>query len=322
MAQPPTTHGSSVGFGEESTYGTAVARTNWLPLVSSSIKRSITYDPEPTMGRADDLGRLTRRKHVTEDNVEGETETVFAYDDSTLLLLKHGMGGLATTGTGPYTHTFTLGDLPTGLTAEWLQDPNDTDTAEVFEGMKISSFTIGLTAGGLASHKCSWIGETSGGLASGGAPTYSSNGEEARDHHLTAAGMLFNAVNYTCLTSFELSVDNGIDRRNVLGSKLTKEPAPANKRAVTIAVTQEWQNNNIHAAYLAGTESDAVLILSGTGNNQATITLQNAYVSEYSKDATGPGVYEETFTLTAQSDGTDLGLAIVVINDNSAATAN
>ena len=40
--------GACVGFGEESTWGTAVSRTHWRPLISSSLTRTIEKVPRPT----------------------------------------------------------------------------------------------------------------------------------------------------------------------------------------------------------------------------------------------------------------------------------
>ena len=42
--------GASLGFGIESTWGTAVARTNWMRVVSTGIDRTIDKVPRPHLG--------------------------------------------------------------------------------------------------------------------------------------------------------------------------------------------------------------------------------------------------------------------------------
>lgn len=317
MAQPHTSFGGSIGIAEEVTYGTAVARTNWLEIVSTSLDREIDRQPEPTLGRAGDAGRVSRRKYTASDNAGGSISWVMSYDDSTVLMMKHAMGVIATTGSvAPYTHTATLGALPTGLTLEKL---HNVSKAEVFEGCKIVDFTISVGATELMTCDATVIAETSGGLVAAGSPTYTSGGEEIRHHQ--AGQLSFNAVSYD-VTSLSINVTSGVDRRQVLGSSFTKEPTPGPKREVTITVEYEWLADTLHAAFLAGTESDVAITFTGTGDNVLVITGHNAYIRSVATPVQGPGVITQTVEFVCQSDGTDLGLKLAFSNANATATTN
>lgn len=317
MAQPQTSFGGSFGMGEESTYGTAVSITNWLEMISCTLDREIDYQPEGTLGRSGDAGRMNRRKYVASDNVSGSISFNMAYDDSTLMVFKHAMGVVATTGTAtPYAHAISLGALPTGLS---IEKHANASKAEKFEGCKITDFTVNIAAGGLMTCDATFIGETSGGLVAAGTPTYSTSTEEIKHHH--AGQLSFNAVNYD-ITDLTISASSGVDRRQVLGSKLTKEPTPAGKREVTFSVTYEWLADTLHAAFIAGTESDVAITFTGSGDNTLIITGHNAYVSSVSTPIQGPGVISQTVEFTCQSDGTDLGLKFAFTNANATSTTN
>jgi hypothetical protein len=315
MAQPNTSFGASIGLAEEVTYGTPVGASNWLEIISTSLDREIDRQPEPTLGRAGDAGHVPRRKYTASDNVGGAISFVMSYDDSTLMMLKHALGSVSTSGAGPFAHSITLDDLPIGLTINKLTP----DQSEVFEGCKITDWTISVGATELMTCDVTIIGETSGGLVVATNPSYSATNEEIRHHQ--AGQLTFNAVSYD-ITSISIAGSNGVDRRQVLGSSNTKEPTPTAKREIVFSVEYEWLANTLHAAFLAGTESDLEITFTGTTNNSLAITGHNAYIRSVSTPIQGPGVITQTVEFVCQSDGTDLGIELLFGNDNALATAN
>jgi hypothetical protein len=320
MAQPVTTFGGFAGFAEEVTWGTPLTRTNFLEIVSGSVVRAIDRQPEGTLGRAGDLGRVARRKYTASDNVSGDLVWEPAYANSTALLLKHALGVVnSSAGPSPFTHTFTLGALPAGLTLEKAWNATQ---AEVFEGCKISSLSLSVDAGGLMQGTASWIGQTSAGIVAASVPTYSEP-DEIKYHQ--AGTLSFNGNTYDCITSFTLSLDNGIDVRPSLGTTFTKEPAPSSKREITLAIDLEWiAANSLYADYLSGADSDVVITFTGAvAPNALQITLHNAHISEHNgHPLSGPEVVTDSVTFMAKSDGTNLGLEIVLTNANATALIN
>ncbi len=322
MAGPYSTRGGFLGIGEEVTFGTPVARSNFLRLASATMTHSLERVPPSHLGTAGDVPNRRSLRIVT-DNSEGRIEWLPAYDDSTLLLFEHALGGKATTGAGPYTHTFTLAAaLPTGLTLEVAAGENDAGAqrSETFEGCKIGALELSIDAGGEMRAAIDVIAENAAARAAAGTPTYSSNGEIVE--HADSGQFAWNAVNYDLL-SMRLRLDNKLTRRPKLGSAQTQEPCRSDWIEVTIEVTLEYLNDNLHAAHLASTASDATITFTGAGNNSLAITLHNAEVVEQSDPVNaGGGIMQQTATFRGLSDGTDAGLAIVVINDSATSEAN
>jgi hypothetical protein len=313
---PRTGFGTTVGLGVETTYGTAVSRTNWLQVLSTTIGRNLARTPIPLLGKKGDTSRMTADTYTASDEVAVQLSTVAAYDDSTLLLLAHLLGAVGTTGSDPYTHAFSLADRTDGLTLEHIIGNG---SAEVVEGVALTSGRLSISNGGLLTLDVTGIGETSTAGASAGTPTYSSGGTPIRFDD--AGQFSFNSVNYDVL-SVEVNIDNAQQSRRVLNSVNTLRPIGVGFRTVSMRVTLEYMNDAVYAAYLAGTESDAVITFSGAGDLACTITLQNAQIRTHSRPVSGAGVITETIELIGQTDGTDLGLAISIVNNNSSAAAN
>lgn len=143
MAEIYHGRGAVIGLGEESTWGTAVSRTNWRPLISTDLTRTIEKVPRPSL-RVGAAGAMRRAHYVQADNAGGSFEIEATYENVGLLI-KHIMGTVATTGSGPYTHTYTFADdVPTGLT---IENVRGTGTSEVFEGCRINTATLAVSAG-------------------------------------------------------------------------------------------------------------------------------------------------------------------------------
>lgn len=317
---PYTGRGVSIGLGEESTWGTAVSRTNWLALQSGDLAVSVAKENLPHSGYAGDLGAF-RRHFIKEVRAGGKVEFPCAFSDSTLLVLKHAMGGVATTGSGPYTHTFTLAALPTGLTIEFLRGDNDAGSArsEVFEGCKINTFNLSVAAGEVAKASAQIVAQTAAARGSAGTPTYNTSAEPIL--HSYAGTITWNGVAYSML-SMDLSIENTLLSRQFLGSNLIQNPVRGDHRKIMIKFVIEYENDNYYNGKIADTVGDFTLSITGTGNNAITITGHNAYVADAPDAPSGPGITQQSITLICQADATDRGLQIAITNDNATAVTN
>ena len=144
----PTTLERSVGYGEESTYGTAVAVDRFLPVVSTD---PLDEDVEQIESEAVIAGRQTRDSQLQapgNKSYSGSIEHEFLFS-GVGLLLKHMLGADGTTGAGPYTHVFTPGDR-TGLsltTQYRIPDVGGTVRALTYAGCKIDGWELGIAQG-------------------------------------------------------------------------------------------------------------------------------------------------------------------------------
>lgn len=320
MGTPKLGRGLTLGLGIESTWGTAVSRTNWLRLISSDIRRGKGVQPRPHLGTYGAASANYRDLDHLTDSAGGTIEWIASYNDSTLLLVRDALGAssISTSGSGTYTHTGTLKEaLPVGLTAEIIGG----QSGHVFEGGLINRLTMSGRAGELLRCRAEMVFETSGGLTSAGSPTYSSGGAPIIYHQ--AGNLTHGSLNDT-ISGFELTIDNNLvlDRRE-MGSAFIKKPVRGGFQTITLRITRPWDGTTEHAAYLAQTAGDAAITFTGASPLSFAITAHNAQIIDNPLQAiSSPGPQEVTFTLQGLSDGSDEGLALTFINENSAATAN
>ena len=227
------------------------------------------------------------------------------------------MGTVATTGTGPYVHTFTLGDPRTlpSLTTEVIRGTSG--NSEVFEGCSLSRFILALATGDIMRFRTDVIAETASARGSAGSPTYGDDVPVLYDH---AGQFAWNSVNYD-LVSMELTVDNRLARRAYIGSRLTKQARPTDIREAVLRVTIEVEDA-LYAAHLAQTASDGAITFTGQGNDAMTISIQNAIIRSVSDPITVHGIIQQTVEFLLLSDGSNEGLSIAVTNDDATYSAN
>lgn len=144
---------SSVGFGDETTWGTAVTPTVWVPLVDESISQEIDrLESDAIISGA----RVLRSQQWEPGAVTAGGDLGFEVNDKSKgLLLKHMFGGTGTTG------PFTPADLSgLGLTVQVGVPDVDTGTVrpKTLAGAKVASWEIGLAAEQIATLGLSVVG--------------------------------------------------------------------------------------------------------------------------------------------------------------------
>lgn len=323
MPYPARGQHASLGMGEESTYGTEVAFSNWIELASLSLQRIRNTQPTARLGRIGQASNMPREFLVTSDNVQGSFGWCMAYDDSTILLLKHLLGANATTGAGPYTHTLTLASpAPTGLSLQAIPGVAPFNNAQQFTGCKLPRGTITFQPGSEIMCEVEVIGRTSAGLEAAGSPTYTSNGERIF-HHSKSAGFTLGGTAIE-LRSMTINVDRGLDRNQELGSLLTSEPVERDRLNVTIDLTAAWQRVDFHTKHFADTQGD----FTGTftsGSKSLVLTAHNCLVEETSEPVSGAGMIEQRIRLRPYADSSvsgDQGFTLAFTNGNSSHSAN
>ena len=313
MAEIYHGRGAVIGLGEESTWGTAVSRTNWRPLISTELVRTIEKVPRPSL-RVGAAGAM-RRAHYIQQDLAGGVFSIECTYENVGLLIKHIMGTVATTGSGPYTHTYTFADdVPTGLT---IENVRGTGTSEVFEGCRINTATLAVSAGGVMTMDCEVIAETSAARGSAGSASFGSGDTPVLHSHATT--LSFNGATYD-LVDMTLTINNALATRQHLGSAVTKKPLRADFQSVELAVTLEV-SDVAYTAFTADSVSDAVITFN-SGAQAFQINVHNAYISAATDPVSDANVISQSLTFVGQSDGTDEGCKIIVVNNNSSSTGN
>ena len=314
MSAVLTGHGAFIKLGKETTWGAAISTTISNRINTVSIQKTQERNPKanlsvPSSGVLGGLydGFLT---------VEGSVEMPVMYRGLGLLL-EMALGNLATTGSDPYTHVFDP-DLTLGsATLEVQRGTGINNQMERFTGVKVSSLSISCEAGGEMVATLEFIGKTS--LARGTNIT-SSFGTGTSVLHFHAGQLNFNSVNYD-VRSFSFNVTNNLERRDLLGSKETAEPAVGDVRTITLEATLDIEDDTLQAAFIAGTQSNATLNFT-SGASQIQFDLTNALITEHSDPVTAFGRVEQTVTFTGLADASNVGGKITLINDDATGIAN
>lgn len=305
---------AAIGIGEESTWGTPVARTIWRPLVSESLTRKLTKQR-----RADLKGTSASanvRGHFSVNEEAGGPLRVLATYDNIGTILKHALGSLATTGSNPYTHTFKLAaDLPTGLTLEKVIGKSG--DSEVFAGALINGLTLDVSQGGPMFLDLDVIARTAAARESAGSPSYAAI--ENVVLHNQAGQFSWNSVSYD-LISLKVALGNALIARRFLGSTLTQRPERGDFSSVKFDLVLEMKKA-LYASLLADDQADGSIVFAN-GLRTFTIKGQQLYITDYGDPIGDAGIIRANVSMMAESDGTEEGLQIEVVNANSSGTAN
>jgi len=102
-------HDAQIGFAEESSYGVRVAPTRFYPVHEPDLNYEVQrLESEGVVAGADVIG--TDQWNGGPITVGGDVGFEL-YQDFAGLLFKHMFGSVVTSGSGPYTHTFTPGSI-------------------------------------------------------------------------------------------------------------------------------------------------------------------------------------------------------------------
>lgn len=321
MASSNRGFGASLGIGREVTWGTAVARTLWLRLASHGLIRKRKKTPVPHLMDLGQAAANSRHHYIESDFVEGPLSIPMAYDDATLAICLQLLGANSTTGTNPYTHTMTLAQPgQTGLTLEAISGTPASgggNMAEVFEGCLFTSGTFTFEAGKVAMLDLNVIGETSGGLASAGTPTYSSGGEYIKHNHIGA--LTYNSVARK-VRRMTIEVNRNLERNHELGSLFTSRPVEG-PISVSGEVTTNWQQSDWDTDYVGDVQDDMTFTFT-SGAKSLACTLHNVVLEEVNRPVSSAGAITQTAKFRAYADASDLGIQLAFTNTNSSATAN
>ncbi len=318
MAVPYTGIGTFLGFGKESTWGTAVSRTNWSRATDAGVslrkQQIILPVPELSHGTNGDI----RNTYLSREETTGGFEVLARYDGIGLLLEALLGGTAATSGSSsPYSHSFGLGSSLPALSVEVVRGTSG--KAEVFEGFKVSSWTLSGAAGEPVRLAVEGIAQTSAATRpTAGTPAEAST-ELVVAHQATTT--TFGGTTYT-LQSFEITGNNNISDLLEVGSLTTSEPPISNFREIRGSITVALRSDALWTAHQQGTTGELQIGFTGTSPNQFTITLKNCVIDDYDDTIGGPGVITATISFLGRAAASADSIAITVVNGSSSATAN
>lgn len=308
-----------VSAGEESTAGTEVSRTAVARLVSTTLARTVDKDVVPHLVGSGASAANPVDFFETVGNVGGDLEINAAYQGSALgLWLKHALGSVNTTGSGPYAHAFSLaGALPAGLSLCVERGSVGGLGDEELLGCKINTFELSVAPGQVMACRMSIIGMSGSARGSDSPPALATLYPITHKH---AGQLSFDSANYT-LSSFTLRVNNNLTPLQELGNLYSAEPQRNGFQTIEIEAELVARSDALFTAALASTQGDVSITFTDSTRSLA-IVLHNAVIFSYGDPIASAGVIKQKVVWRGLGDGTDHGLLVTLTNANSSAVVS
>jgi len=307
---------AQLGVKAETTWGTFVAPTRFYPLISESLTEDID--------RLESEGIVAGRRTLASEqwaagnvDVGGDIQTEL-YQQGIGALLKACFGAVSTTGAGPYTHTFTPGDLTDDHLSVQVGKPDVAGTVQPFSfyGMKADEWELSIEAGGLVTLTTSLVGKqlaTSDALATASFGTGSATPFTFKHATATIAG---GAANVKKLT---LKGNNGLDSdRRFIGSEYRAEPLEADLREYSGTVDLEFESLTQMNRYRQATEVALVATITAGASASLTTTM-NVRFDGSTPEVDGRGIVALSAPFKCIGATTDAAAitAVLVSNDTT-----
>lgn len=307
---------AQLGVKAETTWGTFVAPTRFYPLISESLTEEIDrLESEGIIAGQ----RVLRSEQWAAGNVDvgGDIQTEL-FQQGMGALLKACFGAVSTTGSGPYTHTFTPGDLTDDHLSVQVGKPDVAGTVQPFSfyGMKVSDWELSIDAGGLVKMTNSLIGKqlaTSDALATASFGTGAATPFTFRHATASIAGGAANVKKFTIKGS------NGLDGdRRFIGSEYRAEPLEADLREYSGTVDLEFESLTQCNRFRNANEVALVSTISAGAAASLTITM-NVRFDGSTPEVDGRGIVQLSAPYKCIGTSTDASAitAVLVSNDTT-----
>jgi len=302
---------------DEVTYGVYVAGTRAIEFTDESL----TFDREIIDSQGIRAGRRIQSRYAQGvQRVTGDITMELA-PQGTGILFKHIFGGVATTGAGPYTHTFTPGTLTGKSMSVQVGRPFVSGTVQPFSilGAKITEAEIAanvneyatLTMGIYGNHE-----DTGQALAVAAYPA-------TLTPFVFTHGSLSVAGTGVDVRNFSLTIDNAllVDRHFIRTTtpERSKEPLEGGYRQVTGSFEADFESLTAYNRYVQGTQAALVLTFNAGAAAQLTITMNVRFDGETPTISSPDDLVAQTMNFKAVSSTSDAAaITAVLINSDSA----
>ena len=309
--------GGALSLGAQGTHASAAASSIDLPIISATVTRDVTWTPRPHLS----AGTAGHRRYRVKTRERYPVKTVQELMYTGLgLLLRAALGDAATTGSGPYTHTFTLAATLPMLTAIVHDGTPSGGSISAYkstvDSCVVSSLRLTGREGDIVRCEADMVGRLEA-RATTTPPTVAMPNPVIAHQGSTLA---WNSTTPK-IHDFDLVLDNGLEgERRAIGSLYVSRPIVGAHRVARLTVTMDVTDDAEVTALRAGTQGDAVLTFTGTSQSM-TITLHNAQIVEEGTPVDTFGSLKRRVVFEAAADGTDQGLSIVIVNAESSALA-
>lgn len=303
------------GFKTETTWNTAVTVDKFLEFVDEGIDN----DGGPRIvSQGLRGGRLVDHRAARGIPKIGGPVKLELPNINLATLLKHMFGTVATTGTGPWTHTATPGPLLGKSLTVQVGRPSIDGTVNPFtwSGVKIADWELAAATNQYAMLTPSFTvaaETTATALAAASYPAGLAPFTFVQSA-LTLAG------SSVALNSFSLKASNGLKTdRGGPGSAVIREQITDSRKSYSGTITAEFESLTNYNRFLAATQAALVLTFSN-GSDSFTITM-NVELTGDAPKVSGPGILAHNLPFSVLSATSDAAaITAVLVNQDSSAT--
>ena len=301
---------AQLGFAAETTFGTAVTPTRFVPFTSEGIEATPDFLESQGIIAGQQILNSNQWTHGVW-RIGGDIAMEMLTRQHGLLL-HHALGSITTSSSaGTSTHTITPGDLGgLGLTVQVGRPSGVAGVVQPFTyaGVKIASAEIAVAASENATFGLSVVAQTFTTGTALASATYSTVGSPFS----FASGSFSLAGSSLCVRSARLSIDNMLDTGRVcVGHTYIEEPVPSEYREFTGEMELEFPDLVHYNRYVAGTEGTMNLLL--TNGTSSIRTVANVRTDSYPVTVNDRGLVVSTasFKCTASVVGSN-GSALTI----------
>lgn len=263
---------AEIGLGRESSRGTPVLPARWLPWSSVSFGDTVEDVIESSaLGRIEDSDYSYNVMKYGQGTIEADVRVAYLG-----LILTNLLGAApVTTGSNPYTHTFSLAQNNQHASLSLLiQDKTNTDIIKMFPLVMLDKWTLNITAGQIVTNSMDFIS-----LPGRDWTTQTSSFTTLGDKFLHQHASLKVAANIAGLSGasaisfkdLELTIEKNVLRNDVAG---TVVPEDLNNQEIKISGSLTLNYEDVTwLNYMAG-KTDRAMEIKLTNTTVGILTLQ------------------------------------------------
>lgn len=315
--------GSEAGFTlfEETVFGQAPAVPDGvtLHLVTFGLTESQELIEDETIG----AGRGVNESMLGDISDDGDlTGNLNAMGHC--FLIKHLLGAVSTTGTGPYTHEFTIGNLPVGALLELDNGPNLAGASRYTQnlGRRFTAGSFEFADKGPCKFTINTVGKK---VAKSATPLDAT----PTDYGHTALSMFSAALEvdgsaFAHAKTISMNIDNEVsaDESRVVGGNGTIQAADEGRGKVTGSMTGIYNAASqalIDLAFADQSSSLKITLSKGdglgsAGNESIEFLIPNLKFGPVVPGVEGPAGRSFSVDFSAFAQGSDLGIKVTVKN--------
>jgi hypothetical protein len=301
---------------DEASWGTVILPDRSLPFIKESMaasKERIDSDSIYANRRTRDTDQWDEGEIVAGGSVEMEF-----FCTGMGILLKHCFGNVVTAGAGPFTHTYTPGDLDAKSMTVQIGKTNrgGTVTPWNFYGTKVKEWELTVAAKQTAKFSMDFSSKD---VDKDGTPalgTFTPAASLLKYKWSHASVMTVHGVSPK-VKSVKLKMVNGIeDDRYFLGASSIEEQDEVDIRTITAEVEAEFGNETLFDAFYAGTEAAFALTLTRAPHSFAI--TGNCRLDGEAPVVEDRGKLIQKIPVTFTGDGTDASAITAVYTTSDA----